>query len=347
LASPTFTNQTLVGSLSQKIHETLTQFIPRGASCALLDFPDHSNVGDSAIWLGERLALRRADARVVYASSGDSDSIEQLTKRLRPGGLILLSGGGNLGDVWPSTQYFRERVISAFPGHQIVQLPQTIFFQETKNLARAKSVFNVHPNLIILVRDWRSLEIARNEFKAQSFLCPDMAFAIGTLKRPVPPAVGTLGLIRTDKESTGAFLKVRAEGVERVDWLEESYTGLAGIIHTGANEICHHPRALRRLSSVMMRSLDALARQRLHRGIRTLCRGRIVITDRLHGHILSLLLGIPHVVLDNNYGKVQTFYESWTKDCMLGYWVDSATEALDRALALLHSFPGQFAHVER
>jgi pyruvyl transferase EpsO len=38
----------------------------------------------------------------------------------------------------------------------------------------------------------------------------------------------------------------------------------------------------------------------------------VVITDRLHAHILSLLLGIPNIILDNSYGKVRDFHETWT-----------------------------------
>ena len=33
---------------------------------ALIDFPAHPNVGDSAIWLGERAYLRRRGADVAY-----------------------------------------------------------------------------------------------------------------------------------------------------------------------------------------------------------------------------------------------------------------------------------------
>jgi exopolysaccharide biosynthesis predicted pyruvyltransferase EpsI len=35
------------------------------------------------------------------------------------------------------------------------------------------------------------------------------------------------------------------------------------------------------------------------------------VTDRLHGHILSDLLGIPHVVLDNEYGKIAAYLDAW------------------------------------
>jgi hypothetical protein len=45
--------------------------------------------------------------------------------------------------------------------------------------------------------------------------------------------------------------------------------------------------------------------------------GRVVITDRLHGHILCTLLEIPHVVLDNSYGKISRFLDSFTRNCEL------------------------------
>ncbi|OZA07208.1 MAG: hypothetical protein B7X97_09700, partial [Methylotenera sp. 17-45-7] len=44
---------------------------------------------------------------------------------------------------------------------------------------------------------------------------------------------------------------------------------------------------------------------------------QVVITDRLHVHILSILIGKPHVIVDNNYGKLKHFYETWTHRCTL------------------------------
>lgn len=61
-----------------------------------------------------------------------------------------------------------------------------------------------------------------------------------------------------------------------------------------------------------------------------------MITDRLHGHILCLLLGLPHVLLDNTYGKLKDFYDTWTKGCALAIWANSPGEALERARPLLH-----------
>jgi pyruvyl transferase EpsO len=55
-----------------------------------------------------------------------------------------------------------------------------------------------------------------------------------------------------------------------------------------------------------------MARDRAAFGRRLLSRGRVVVTDRLHGHILSLLMGIPNVVVDTGYGKVAGVRAAWT-----------------------------------
>jgi pyruvyl transferase EpsO len=65
-----------------------------------------------------------------------------------------------------------------------------------------------------------------------------------------------------------------------------------------------------------------------------LLRGRAVVSDRLHAHVLSVLLGLPHVLLDNNYGKVRAVYDTWTSACELAHWVDSPEEALAIARGL-------------
>ena len=48
------------------VHDVLDPLIPRGSQVALFDFPNHSNVGDSAIWLGEQAYLStRPDLRMI------------------------------------------------------------------------------------------------------------------------------------------------------------------------------------------------------------------------------------------------------------------------------------------
>jgi pyruvyl transferase EpsO len=62
-----------------------------------------------------------------------------------------------------------------------------------------------------------------------------------------------------------------------------------------------------------------------------LSRGETVITDRLHGHILAMLLGIPHVLLDDRHGKLSSFHERWTSDVDGIHFAASPDEALAAA----------------
>jgi pyruvyl transferase EpsO len=75
---------------------------------------------------------------------------------------------------------------------------------------------------------------------------------------------------------------------------------------------------------------EHLATNRLTRGLNLLSSASFVITDRLHCHILCVLLGIPHIAFDNSYGKLSTFIDAWTKDSGLVQVVPS----LDRAIEL-------------
>ena len=323
----------LVAALGLKIAEALDPFVPHGMRCALLDFPNHGNVGDNAIWLGEKNFFNDRKANLVYVCDNSTYRTDKLKKRLR-GGTIFIHGGGNLGDIWLQHQRFRERVISDFPNSRIVQLPQTIFFKEKTNLERARNIFNNHPDLTIFVRDERSLELARNEFHARSYLCPDMAFMLGNLAPPESPQHNIVWLSRTDSESRGEDCSYSQSEICRTDWRRDPPSLLFR-----ANNFLRR-RAERRTPFIgsfgpaLACAYDSLAMHRLRRGCRVLSSGMVVVTDRLHAHILSLLMGIPNVIVGDKYGKVIRFHNAWTKNSALTVAVDSLANAFEAARCL-------------
>lgn len=324
---------TLIASLRNQIADVLRPVLPPFDRVALLDFPNYRNVGDSAIWAGEMACLGSLGCRIVYRCDVQGYSRDALAKRIGKG-TILLSGGGNLGDLYSLHQTFREIVIAAFPDNPIIQLPQTIYFQDPANLDRARRIFNAHPNLTLLARDHQSLDIARNDFRATSLLCPDMALCLGPLSRPGSPVVDVVCLLRTDVESAASQPPAEARGIETTDWLAEPPTVLTRTHDFLHSQLALYPRRLAPLRRLFEATYTPVARQRLARGCRLLARGRVVVTDRLHGHILALLLGLPHVLLDNSYGKLDTFVQSWTTDCELTYRSDSIEDAVRMARAL-------------
>ena len=301
--------------------------------CALVDFPDHSNVGDSAIWVGELAWLAESGLRIRYRCDTKSYNRRHLERAARTG-VILIHGGGNLGDIYRRHQRLRESVIRDFPDRPIIQLPQTVHFRDAEALVRTRRVFDAHPNLTLLVRDQPSLDLARREFRAPSLLCPDMAFYMGPLAAERPPDIDVLWLRRQDREAVdqaGPALR----DLLVCDWLDERIPVLRHVRDALRPLATREPRSVPVLGRVVGAAYDLQARRRLRVGCQLLARGRVVITDRLHGHILCLLLGIPHVLLDNNYGKVRRFHDTWTADAPQVRWAESPPDALTAARTLL------------
>jgi exopolysaccharide biosynthesis predicted pyruvyltransferase EpsI len=329
---PSVTSAALSARLARRIAEVVGTLVAPATRCAMLDYPFHANVGDNAIWLGEQRILRALGARVLYTANLSAYDPDRLVERLAGRGTILLHGGGNLGDLWPEHQRVREEVIAAFPDYPIIQLPQSICFRDPAALQRAKAVFDRHPNLTLLVRDQNSLDLARNTFRARSILCPDMALALGELKRAGPPRVDVVALCRSDHESAARPLPGGGAPWTYQDWV--TARGLRSGVWRVLRRLHRYHGVLGRQGSVLYQFYGLLARQRLEYGRGLLSRARVVVTDRLHGHVLSLLLGIPHVIMDDRYGKTRSFYETWTKPCPLGVFVDSPGAAAEAVAAL-------------
>lgn len=326
---------------------------------ALLDFPDHGNVGDSAIWLGETTSLRKLGLKIVYAATRSMYRPNTIRTRLGQSGAILLTGGGNFGDLWGSSQMFRERVVQDFPDSLIVQLPQSLHFHDPVRLQESISVFSAHSRVHLLVRDRASLDIARQHAGDRALLCPDAAFGL-RLRRSQASGEQVLRLLRTDKEAANRISlseEVASSSQEssivagwEADWPPDPLKPVSARNGTpSANRTYYFKRRLLASVQDIPRTdlvpdvLERWAKRRLLGGVNALLQAPVVITDRLHGHILCLLLGIPHVVLDNSYGKVSRFVETWdtrSQHCVLATtlleadiaaqeWLDSTVDAGD------------------
>lgn len=322
---------TLVETLRLTLLESLTPLVQGASATALIDFPAHSNVGDSAIWLGALAALRSigapAPAYTCDAATYDRTSLA----RAIGGGTIFFTGGGSFGDLWERHLRLRERVLADFPHNRIVQLPESVHFQRADSLTRAQAAWNAHERVTILVRDTASLAFMQREFKTQVALAPDLAFALGALSRRVMPTRDVLWLKRADQEDS--FPAHRT--ADAVDWIAEPSTPLIAWSDRLRDEATRRAWLGPLARRLLPRSYSPLAQQRLARGVSLISSGRVLVTDRLHGHILALLLGIPHVVLDNSYGKLHHFIRTWTHRSPFVRTAQSPEEATARAQELL------------
>lgn len=356
------------------LHEALGN-LDKFEECILLDYPNHRNIGDHLIWLGELFYLtdvmKTKISYVAHLYNWSAAAINQQVSHAP----ILLTGGGNLGDIWPNFQKFRELIISKFHDRPIIIFPQTIYFTDPSNLQKAADIFNAHPNLTLLVRDDYSYEIAIKHFhKCRIIKSPDMAFQMVNMPEVLSdksPNPTTLYLCRKDKELSKTLsvessfeldnLLVEDWASYRFPYRELPKPKTPRNIVRGIREGWKKgtlltvdwlpPQEWMSLqtwkSSPSTSKFDEMynpvMHQRswnfMHQGVYQLRQHRLVITNRLHGHILSTLLGIPHIFLANSYHKNQAFYEAWTHQVPFCKFAKDVSQVKVAAQELMESFP--------
>jgi pyruvyl transferase EpsO len=327
----------LLRSLADRVDDGLRDALDGAREVALVNFPNHNNPGDPAIWLGTRAALKRIGVRVRYQCAWFSYSPEAL-RRAVPDGPVLINGGGNFGDLYRGQQALRERLLAELTDHRIIQLPQSIHFRKQKNLDRVRRLVADHGRVMLITRERRSEQLAREQFDADVRLLPDMALALRSLQ-PVEttPTSDVLWLHRLagDPEYVdhGADF---GPGTREVEWIKPQDVEpqwapgarLARRVNGWLMPRCkENPRWARYAWRPLGATFVPLGEGFVRRGLAIMATGRVLVTDKLHGHILALLAGIPHVVMDNSYGKVSGTYQAWTHPSTLARWADSGPEA--------------------
>ncbi|MFN7225433.1 MAG: polysaccharide pyruvyl transferase family protein [Paracoccaceae bacterium] len=300
--------------LSETVLATLKPLTAGRNRYGLLDFPEHWNIGDSAIWAGEIALLNRLFARGPDHVSHHRHDPNEPGRVLGEDRILFLHGGGNFGDIWTTYHSYRAAVIRRHPHHRIIQLPQSIQFNDVSNIEETKRVLGSHPDYHLMVRDHESYALATQYFNCPVYLTPDSAFGIDMSQvSRVIQSEGILGLLRTDKEA-------RSDAKEGCRYFEKC---LIGDWNKLPKPVVFGDKVMRRLfrspilggvQGLRTAVFNAMATARVNLGFAQLDRAEVVVTDRLHGHIMSTLLGKPHVVIDNYYGKIARFIDAFGKD---------------------------------
>lgn len=284
-----------------------------------LDFPNHSNTGDTLIWAGELAYLSRLRYRCLYAC----DHRLFNKKAIATAHTILLHGGGNFGDMYPDIQQFRLDIIREFKGNRIILFPQTVHYNNTDLLIEEAQVYNSHPDLTICVRDEYSLNLLSAHLSnVNLLLLPDMAFCLDLSDE----------IIATERSTPHLFLKRTDIELSPVDYTEHLPQDHPVIIKDWPaydhRVRYYYAKIMTRLSYMiftlpygthLLNPLTGLLpyvmrENQIADGIHFINQYNRIYTTRLHGCILSLLLHKEVVLFDNNYGKNSRFYQAWLSD---------------------------------
>lgn len=285
--------------------------------CCVAGFPDHNNSGDSAIYLGELKLFDEIGSRRDYVCTKDNYRAD--IEAHYPDGPIFLHGGGNFGDLYGENG-LRLKLLDRYRDRKIVQLPQTIHFQRQAGVEEMARAIAAHGDFHLMVRDIASLDFAQAKFDCPVTLVPDAAYYLESLAPSTAPRRKVLTVQRTDGEraSDGMSAYLRSLGPVR-DWRGRtapwSHYRWVARKHVRLR-LTSQPAREEADMEFREKAYAKRARDRLRIAVDVLSEARITISDRLHAHIIASLLRKPHIALDNTYGKIGSYLETWGNDAL-------------------------------
>lgn len=308
--------------LKKEIHSKLDGLI--GKKCVLLNTPDHINIGDQLIWQGEMDYLTEKGISPFYITSNFNFDWRDLTEDTQ----ILMHGGGNFGDVWEYHHDFRLKIIEKYPNNPIFIFPQSVQYHDPEKIKKDAEVYSAHQNLTICARDAFSFDLLKENFGNRILLVPDMAFCSNYTK--IEGKTGkTLLLKRTDREIASKIEYGKYPDFDLRDWptydntlknfLWRVYEKLNRMFASG---FVKNKNGNTTFGLGVLRNKDYLVKM----GVKFISEYDLVVTTRLHGHILALLLGIDSIMIDNNYGKNSRFHQTWLHNFPNSKMVANETE---------------------
>ena len=252
----------------------------------------YHNVGDHAIAMGtlEFIKCYFSDYLLISMTIQEAaDNYGFLRGVTSPDDIIMMQGGGNMGDLYPPEELLRNKVARDFPNNLIVMLSQTIFFKDEsgKGLHNSIESYEGHRNMLLFTRGQRSLELAKRYFPSiDSYCMPDMALMIKSGHNH--ERKGVLLCMRLVEDEGGLTQEERDHIMEKVRQYDPD---CETIDHTVGN--------IPKLS----------CSEFVYPIIEKYSRHKLVVTDRFHGMIFSILTRTPCVVFRNAYPKNEEYAE--------------------------------------
>ena len=279
----------------------------KDADAVLLNTPLHGNLGDHAVAVCETELLSGLNIRVLDFPwlYGNYESAARATPKDK---LILISGGGYLGDLWPEEEYKVRKILKAFTGFRVIILPQTVSFDLTDEKSKeffeeSKRAYEMNKDMTLFVREKISFDFVKDNMPGVDVrLTPDMAML--SEYKSGGKREGALICLRSDKERT-----VLPDDKEQILQNVRSVYGQTENVDT----VIGNSLSVRRREQAVRSMLDRFAGSEL------------VITDRLHGMVFAAVTETPCIVINSRSHKIKGCYE-WLKDTGYIMIADNADE---------------------
>lgn len=263
----------------------------------LFGIPNHTNLGDNAqTYCILKWCETNYPGYTVFAYTSeflrDMDYLylKALSKKISMEDIILFQSGYNTTDIYYPEEYMHRKVIELFKKNLIVALPQTIKFIKEEEKQKTAHIYNSHSNIIFLARDKESYSSAKEMFTSASiYLFPDIVTSLIGKYNFNNKRDGIMFCMRNDLET---FIP-RDKITKIIKELSSKHTTLL-------------------TDTTLNMSYEELIRDRakvIEETIKDYANYKLIVTDRYHGIILSLIASTPVIVLKTSDHKLTSGVE--------------------------------------
>ena len=273
----------------------------------LLNTPNHGNMGDQAIAIAEEKILK--DNNISFMEFNHNECVfgkKIIDRIIKSKDVILIQGGGYIGDLWMDDQNVFLDIISTHYKNKIVVFPTSIFFKDKSNIIEFKKRIKKCKDITIFIREKESLE------RMKSYDLIDSC-------KYVPDIVTYLQYQSPNLKRENKVVLCLRDDKEKVIGIEEEKLIIDYLQRKGYE--------IRKIDTVIPESVNNKTRnKKLNELIKNFLTAKFVITDRLHGMLFSTITSTPCISLDNISKKVSATYK-WLE--YLGYIKNSSMNDID------------------
>lgn len=210
---------------------------------------------------------------------------------------IFIVGGGWMGNIWPDDEYRMQNMIKTFSNNNIFILPQTVYYDfglpnAEEVLNNAISTYKNCKKLTFFFREKNSYDFALDNFDFENVdirLSPDIGLYYKEKIRLKKEKIITL-CMRSDRENNK-----KIDIMEYVKCINEE-----------------KKYKVNKTDTVVKFSIPIWLRKiKVDEKIKMISKSSLIITDRLHGMILSVLSNTKCIAFDNRTHKVFGVYNLW------------------------------------
>lgn len=280
--------------------------------------PLQRNMGDQAQtfcisnWIKKN--YKNYKVRIIVIPHTTNNIINLIHRNIKKDDKIFFHSGYHITDIYNVLDLYT-KCIKTFKDHKIICFPQTINFEDENKLIKTAKTYSSHNDLTLMCRDEKSFKIAKKYFNTKHILLyPDIVTSLIGKYQFNNKRDGVLFCIRNDVESF--YSK------EQIISLIKKFSCRTKVTDTTITISPYY---------IVKHRLEII--EQILNYYSTF---KVIITDRYHGTIFSLISNTPVIVISSTDHKLSSGVK-WFPENIFGKYINFANN-LDEAYNIAQNY---------